>query len=718
MWKECIQKYNGEVWSCSMRRILFLIVLALMINVAGASATDYLNVNTTGWWRTGETFNATSDPLKCGVSNATDGEIVFVYNGDYIDYANIESNITLMGQSQNGVNITGKSWDVMDVSPGVNGAEIYNFTLNAIAGVVGISAYQTVDLIVHNITCTSCAYGINIYDCDNSSVYDCSVTGTMTTNAFGADGGSTDTKFSDNNIVIEDYETHWVEGWSKDYYIGDATDTAICDNVNPYSFIYLDSGCSDITLKNTTTGYTFKLAPSWNVITNNEPSGAEIVNFTVHYGTMPFLNVIEGFVEGSLYRFVEDSVVTEWKNANTEGLNFTGGLDTYTYTVELEVGIPTNQTDLGNNLIDHTPTITWDKGTDPDGGNVTTYIYVGTTATPTEEEGNTTAETYDLGTNIPFTDGNTYYYRLRSWDGGNWSDYTTADQFRMNSAPVLPNVSISPVTPVTTDNLTALNGTVTDAEGDIITLYYRWYINGVLNTSLNDATTIISDNTSDGETWKLIITPNDGYENGTEAFSATVTIGSGNYAPYSISGYVLDVTMTGIYGVTVSDTSSINSTATNATGYYEMCGYTNGTYTITASLDGYVTNSTVTTITGADNENVNIILEERVRNYEMVVSTYNIFLLLLAGCFYGAFPKRGEESERDTGLINVLLSFVGMILSMFLAQVIVSGQVVESHAFDSTLSGGLQHYILYIIAIIMFIVFVFDVIYYIKQRLD
>ena len=208
--------------------------------------------------------------------------------------------------------------------------------------------------------------------------------------------------------------------------------------------------------------------------------------------------------------------------------------------VETHPTIPISYTNLSNNLINHTPTISWTKGTDSDEDIVKTYIYVGTNSTPTKEEGNTTLETFQLGNNILLTDGNTYYYRLRSYDGYEYSNYTTADEFRMNSEPIITNVTISPDPIAVEDDLTAFNDTATDTESDTITLYYRWYKDSILQSDLT--TSIVnSTNTSNGEFWKVGIIPNDGYENGTEVQSQTVEIGSNNSAP-TLTGVNIDKT--------------------------------------------------------------------------------------------------------------------------------------------------------------------------------
>ena len=145
--------------------------------------------------------------------------------------------------------------------------------------------------------------------------------------------------------------------------------------------------------------------------------------------------------------------------------------EVYKYFNNTPPTISTSFTDLGTHLIDHTPTITWTEGTDADSDPVSTYVYVGTTSTPVTLEGSTAGETLDLGSTVSLTDGNTYYYRLRSYDGYEWSDYTTADEFRMNSLPTVATGYTDLGTHLI-DHTPAISWTEgTDAEADTITTY-------------------------------------------------------------------------------------------------------------------------------------------------------------------------------------------------------------------------------------------------------
>lgn len=229
-------------------------------------------------------------------------------------------------------------------------------------------------------------------------------------------------------------------------------------------------------------------------------------------------------------------------------------------------------------------------------------------------------------------------------------------------------------------------------------------------------------------------------------YSTDITI---DVPHYTVSGYILDsITGDGIAGANVwAQNGYVDEiTQSDANGFYEGYNFHAGNYSIHANVTGYAETYIEINVTGnLTNQNVTMTafemtdwmlweklleLEDAIDgiggvdftptegNYEMLSSTYNMFLLLLGACFILAFPKRGEVTSRDTGLNNVLFSFFGTILAVFLAQIIVSGQVIESFAFESQIYDPLQHYFLYLIAVIMFVLFVLNVLYYVKQRVE
>ena len=238
-------------------------------------------------------------------------------------------------------------------------------------------------------------------------------------------------------------------------------------------------------------------------------------------------NFPSGYQNGHIIEYYAVYNGTDYLN---ESYSFTLNTSLYYNTANITLDqaptIATGYTDLGMNVVDHTPTITWTKGTDPDSGDtVTTYIYVGSSPNPTTEEGNNTGTTIDLGSTVSLTDGNTYYYRLRSYDGERWSNYTSDDTFRMNSVPTTSSVDvqgaqdIQHITDHTPDITWSYDDSETDTQGGYnVTV---WTGSGGTGTLMGTSSNVSGDGTSwtysgsalvDGTTYYARVCTNDSYE--------------------------------------------------------------------------------------------------------------------------------------------------------------------------------------------------------------
>jgi len=85
-------------------------------------------VNTTGWWRPGGAFNESANPIQSAVSNASDGDTIFVYNGTYILTEPQEwqisvntPNLTLKGEGADVVTLDGYGADTIIIYLGPTG---------------------------------------------------------------------------------------------------------------------------------------------------------------------------------------------------------------------------------------------------------------------------------------------------------------------------------------------------------------------------------------------------------------------------------------------------------------------------------------------------------------------------------------------------------------------------------------------------------------------
>ncbi|MEK7817639.1 MAG: cadherin-like domain-containing protein, partial [Actinomycetota bacterium] len=105
----------------------------------------------------------------------------------------------------------------------------------------------------------------------------------------------------------------------------------------------------------------------------------------------------------------------------------------------------------------------------------------------------------------------------------------------VNDVPVASNLFISPGSPTTADNLIA-NYTYSDAEGDPeLGTEVRWFKGGVVQTSLNDQTTVTASATVSGEQWHFTVRPKDGTDFGTLQTSGTVAIAAVDTAPPALT---------------------------------------------------------------------------------------------------------------------------------------------------------------------------------------
>ena len=77
--------------------------------------------------------------------------------------------------------------------------------------------------------------------------------------------------------------------------------------------------------------------------------------------------------------------------------------------------------------------------------------------------------------------------------------------FAINTAPTQPTLSLSPVNPDTTVDITALASGSTDADGDTVSYLYAWDLNGGLTGETSDI--FPSNLTTKGDTLTLTVTP-------------------------------------------------------------------------------------------------------------------------------------------------------------------------------------------------------------------
>jgi len=281
---------------------------------------------------------------------------------------------------------------------------------------------------------------------------------------------------------------------------------------------------------------------------------------------------------------------------------------------------PTLYTNLGTRETDHTPAIEWVKGTDADSDTVTMYVYLDNVldAYPaTTLENSTTENIENIGENsIILIDGENYSYRLRSWDGYEWSAaYSASDNFKMNTLPEVENQKVDgQVNPSEVATLApTLSWNYWDADND-----NQVRIRIQVGTSLND-NSMWDDNrlysteslTYAGSTltrgviyyWRICVFDNYEWSNWLSGgtFRSISSSGGGGGISFVISIKTYTSTMQPIASTTLQlkkDNALVQFAQTDAMGGSIIYLANTGTYEISASKAGYVSQTRTVNITG------------------------------------------------------------------------------------------------------------------------
>ncbi|MFA6073202.1 MAG: right-handed parallel beta-helix repeat-containing protein [Candidatus Woesearchaeota archaeon] len=194
----------------------------------------------------------------------------------------------------------------------------------------------------------------------------------------------------------------------------------------------------------------------------------------------------------------------------------------------------TSPTNAGR-VFGNSQTISWSAGSaDADGDTTTYYWRIDTDNPPASAFTCSSSTTGTSSTACSTADNTMYYWDIITSDSYENRTATTAWSFRENAKPVIlgDDVSISPVNPLTTDDLNCSVTGWSDSDSDSAQYYFQWYNSSTLKyTTGPTATTwnvLAKNNLTDGSTWNCTVTPYDGYENGTYiTISKTINQGCG-----------------------------------------------------------------------------------------------------------------------------------------------------------------------------------------------
>jgi hypothetical protein len=172
---------------------------------------------------------------------------------------------------------------------------------------------------------------------------------------------------------------------------------------------------------------------------------------------------------------------------------------------------------------------------DPDPAYTTNDIAATISVDAVDPEGDPTSYAYEWWKNgtltaitaatFPQTDtvrGDAIEVRVSAFDGYGAGAVGSASLTVSNAPPVTDTPVLSPDPAYEGDTLTCTEGASSDDDGDTVTISYAWYVN---SAAISATSASIGDTFwSRGDTVYCGVTPNDGYDDGTEATSNVVTI--------------------------------------------------------------------------------------------------------------------------------------------------------------------------------------------------
>jgi hypothetical protein len=151
-----------------------------------------------------------------------------------------------------------------------------------------------------------------------------------------------------------------------------------------------------------------------------------------------------------------------------------------------------------------------DPDADPEGSRVTWFV---------EGVEVSTASTID---GASFDRGDELYCTITPDDGTDLGVPVTSDSVTVsNTAPSLDSVSLSTTSPSATDTVSVTLGSTTDADGDSITVSYSWVVNG---SAVAAGPTLDGTRFDKGDVLYVVVTPNDGHDDGAPVTSETATV--------------------------------------------------------------------------------------------------------------------------------------------------------------------------------------------------
>ncbi|MDF1533686.1 MAG: carboxypeptidase regulatory-like domain-containing protein, partial [Methanosarcinaceae archaeon] len=266
-----------------------------------------------------------------------------------------------------------------------------------------------------------------------------------------------------------------------------------------------------------------------------------------------------------------------------------------------------------------------------------------------------------------------------------------------------------------------------------------WYVNGsTIETDLSTQQTNFTYTFNSVGTYNVNVSATDGIDTTANTSFVVTVIPTAIY--YNISGYVFSNGIA-VENATISNNQTAKTVVSNTSGYY-ILSLENGSVLITASKEGYLSNTTIVNVNGSDLYNQNITLDlieitneeiyqlllaiqeelvvDETAPTEIIKMTYQIFIILiiidlLAVWYSFTHMDRSYYTDIITSLLSVIIS--GIIsynsiigVSYFVATQSTVHEIMYTSASLSILFAGVM--------VIMMIFFITKILELTHKELD
>ena len=259
------------------------------------------------------------------------------------------------------------------------------------------------------------------------------------------------------------------------------------------------------------------------------------------------LNIVDGFAVGSEYRWYRNrsgviALITTLNDETTISQTYTEEGDFWWVQIRPrdlygEFGNPVNSTMISiGNTAPQISNFQWDKSKYYTDDNLSlTYMFFD--YDPGDVEQGRIIQWFRNGVYLPehenssilssqyVAKSDSLYVRIQVWDGESYSTwFISQTTIIQNSAPVATNVTLSPISPITSQILTA-SWIFVDTDGDSESQpIIHWYRNGILVDSPTNLSSVPSIVTNRDESWYFSIQVSDGTNYSSLYISNTVVI--------------------------------------------------------------------------------------------------------------------------------------------------------------------------------------------------